>query len=235
MRGRSSPAYTAGQVQYDYDVTFWQASPYAQADVSLPGRVQLSVGARYDHIGYDYDNRLSVLDTGAHRRPASTGVTFDRISPKLGATWELAPNAQLFASYREAFRAPSESQLFRQGAAASTVDLKPVRAQSWEAGFRTALGGMVTIEATGYSMRLRDDILTFFDPANGLRLTQNAGATNHRGVELGAGVGFALRRAARRGGLLRQAQLRRVAAAAGVDYSGNEMELAPRFRRQRDG
>jgi iron complex outermembrane receptor protein len=221
--------YTTGTAQYDYDVTFWQTSPYAQADISLPGRVQLSLGARYDHIGYEYQSNLSVVDTGSHRRPESTDVSFDRVSPKLGATWELAPNANLFASYREAFRAPAESQLFRQGAAQSTVDLKPVRAQSWEAGFRTALGGVVSLELTGYSMRLRDDILTFFDPSTGLRLSQNAGATNHRGVELGAGVGIG-------GGLRVDAALSYAkhtyvewSPRPGVDYSGNEMELAPRF------
>ena len=126
--GQVFTAYTTGEVQYDYDVSFWQASPYAQADVSLPGRVQLSAGARYDQPGYEYDNRLSVLETGSHRRPASTGVGFNRLSPKLGATWEIAPSASVFASYREAFRAPSESQLFRQGSAENTVDLKPVRA-----------------------------------------------------------------------------------------------------------
>ena len=221
--------YTTGAAQYDYDVTFWQTSPYAQADISLPGRVQISLGARYDHIGYDYQSNLSVVDTGSHRRPESTDVSFDRVSPKLGATWELAPNANLFASYREAFRAPAESQLFRQGAAESTVDLKPVRAQSWEAGFRTALGGVVSLELTGYSMRLRDDILTFFDPSTGLRLSQNAGATNHRGVELGAGVGIG-------GGLRVDAALSYAkhtyvewSPRPGVDYSGNEMELAPRL------
>ena len=227
--GQVFTRYTTGDVQYDYDVTFWQASPYAQADISLPGRVQLSAGARYDHIGYDYDNRLTDLATGSHRRPASTGVTFDRISPKLGGTWELAPNANLFASYREAFRAPAESQLFRQGSAESTVDLKPVRARSWEAGFRTALAGVVTVEATGYSMRLSDDIVTFFDPANGLRLTQNAGATSHRGVEVGVGVGLA--RGLRLDGAVSYARHRYVEwrPRPGVDYTGNEMELAPRL------
>ena len=227
--GQLFTAYTAGDVQYDYDVAFWQASPYAQADISLPGRVQLSAGARYDQLGYEYDNRLGVLVSGSHRRPASTGVSFNRLSPKLGATWEIAPNASVFASYRAAFRAPSESQLFRQGAALNTVDLKPVRAASWEVGFRTALGGVVTLEATGYSMRLRDDILTFFDPANGLRLTQNAGATNHRGVELG--VGLSVVEGLRLDGAVSYAKHSYVAWSprAGVDYSGNEMELAPRF------
>ena len=61
----------------------------------------------------------------------------------------------MFASYREAFRAPAESQLFRQGAAESTVDLKPVRAQSWEAGARTAIGGSATFEAYGASPNKR--------------------------------------------------------------------------------
>ncbi len=221
--------YTVGEVQYDYDVTYYQVAPYAQADVALPARVNLSAGVRYDHLGYDYTNLLSALDTGTHRRPASTDVGFDRLSPKLGATWEAAPSVSLFASYREAFRAPSESQLFRQGAAENTVDLKPVRAFSWDGGIRAALGGTVTVEATAYSMRLRDDILTFFDPATGLRLTQNAGATNHRGVELGLGLG-----------LVDGLQLDAAVSYAKhtyvawqprptLDYSGNEMELAPRF------
>jgi iron complex outermembrane receptor protein len=225
--GQVFTTFTTGVVQYDYDVAFWQASPYAQADISLPGQVQLSVGARYDRIGYDYDNLLSVVDTGSHRRPASTGVTFDRVSPKLGATWELAPSANLFASYREAFRAPSESQLFRQGRAESTVDLKPVRARSWEAGFRTALAGIVTFEATGYRMRLNDDILSYLDPA-GLRLTQNAGATSHHGVEVGLGVGLA--RGLRVDAAVSYAKHTYVEWQPDTtDYSGNEMELAPRF------
>lgn len=227
--GQVFTSFTPAEVQYDYDVAFWQASPYAQADLSLPGRVQLSAGVRYDHLGYDYDNKLSVLESGSHRRPASVGVSFDRVSPKLGATWEIAPNASVFASYRAAFRAPSESQLFRQGSAVSTVDLKPVRAGSWEAGFRTALGGVVTLEATGYTMRLRDDIVTFFDPSNGLRLTQNAGATNHSGVEVGIGV--ALLRDVRLETAVSYAKHTYVAWSPrpGVDYSDNEMELAPRY------
>lgn len=229
---RSGPVftgYTMGEVQYDYDVAFYQASPYAQADVVLAGRVHLSAGLRYDHIGYEYDNRLTPLATGTHRRPASTDVAFDRVSPKLGAAWELAPGTSLFASYREAFRAPSESQLFRQGSAESTVDLEPVRARSVEGGVRTALGGRVTFEATAYRMRLSDDVLTFFDPATGLRLTQNAGATEHRGVELGLGV--ALPAGLRLEGAVSYAkhEYDQWQPRPTVDYSGNEMELAPRF------
>lgn len=227
--GNDFTGYTVGDVQYDYDVTFWQAAPYAQADIALTDAVQLDAGLRFDNLGYDYDNRLTPLATGSHRRPASTAVSFSRLSPKLGAAWEVRPGVTTFASYRAAFRAPSESQLFRQGSAEETVGLEPVKAHSVEAGVRAMVGGRMTVEATAYSLKLHDDIVTFFDPATGLRLTQNAGATSHRGIELGVGaaplrdvrVDVSLAWARHRYGTWQP--------RAGVDYSGNEMELAPRF------
>ena len=225
-------SYTEADVQYDYGVNFWQASPYAQADLALAEGLQVNAGVRFDNLGYAYANHLDALATGSHRRPASTSVSFSRLSPKLGASWAARPNLSVFASYRAAFRAPSESQLFRQGAAESTVDLEPVKANSVEGGVRAMVGGMVTFEATAYSMRLSDDVLTFFDPATGLRLTQNAGATSHRGVEVGLGIAPAP--AVRLDASVAYARHRyeRWQARGGtdpIDYSGNEMELAPRF------
>ncbi|HEU5051245.1 MAG TPA: TonB-dependent receptor [Gemmatimonadales bacterium] len=230
--GRYFTGYAEGDVQYDYDVTFWQVAPYAQADVAVTSRLQLNAGLRYDRLGYDYDNGLEPLATGSHRRPASTTVAYARVSPKLGATWALGPDLSVFASYRAAFRAPSESQLFRQGSAENTVDLEPVKAASVEGGVRAMLGGVATVEATAYSMELDDDILTFFDPANGLRLTQNAGATSHRGVEVSVGVSPVA--AVRLDAAVSYARHRYVhwqprGGAEPVEYSGNEMELAPRL------
>jgi iron complex outermembrane recepter protein len=230
--GNVYTSYTLGDLQYDYDVTFWQVSPYVQADMWVLDNVQLSAGVRYDQLGYDYDNRLTPLQTGTHRRPASASVEFGRATPKLGASWQAAPGVTVFGSYREAFRAPSESQLFRQGRAENTVDLEPVKAQSIEGGIRAAIGGIATAEATVYSMRLRDDVLTYIAP-DGLRLTQNAGETSHRGIELGLGIapvaGVRLDvSAAFMQHRYDEWQPSRVPGSE-VDYSGNDMELAPRF------
>lgn len=221
-------SYSMGQVQYDYDVAFWQVAPYAQADIALLPSVQLDAGLRFDNLGYSYESNLEPLATGRHRRPQSTDVSFARLSPKLGVSWEIRPAVSVFGSFRTAFRAPSESQLFRQGSAESTVDLEPVKAESFEAGVRALIGGVATIEATAYAMKLHDDILTFFNPADGLRLTQNAGSTTHRGIEVGLGVSP-----------IREVRLDVAASYArhrydtwrpsvADDYSGNEMELAPR-------
>lgn len=176
--------YTEAETQYDYDVTFWQASPYVQLEVTPWDRLRVDLGLRADNMGYDYDTHLAPLATGTHRRPPSGGVTYARLSPKLGATLELLDGVRAFASYRAAFRAPSEGQLFRQGSALNTVDLEPVKAHNYEFGLRAA-GRRVSAEATAYQLDIRDDILTFFDPTTGLRQASNAGATRHRGVELG--------------------------------------------------
>ena len=63
-------------------------------------------------------------------------MSYSHLSPKLGATYEAAPELNLFVSWRNGFRAPSQSQIFRQGSAENTVGLHPVLVNSYETGVR---------------------------------------------------------------------------------------------------
>ncbi|HKP28102.1 MAG TPA: TonB-dependent receptor [Gemmatimonadales bacterium] len=221
-------SYSLGHVQYDYDVSFWQATPYAQADINPFDRVHLSAGLRADFVGYDYSNNLSELDTGTHRRPANTDVSFNALSPKLGLTVDVAEGLNVFASYRAAFRVPAESQLFRQGAAENTVDLKPVKADNFEIGARAGLGSVLSVEASAYQLDIEDDILTFFDPTSGLRLASNAGQTKHRGVELGVVVTPVAGVRVDGSWTWARHTYEEWKPSATTDYSGQEIEMAPR-------
>jgi outer membrane receptor protein involved in Fe transport len=155
-------------------------------------------------------------------------VSYRRLSPKLGATVRLADGLNLFGSYRAAFRAPSESQLFRQGSAESTVDLEPVKADNHEVGLRLDVGARVSAEAAVYRLDIEDDILSFFDPATGLRRASNAGETRHEGIELS--LAAAPIDGVRLHGSWAHARhtYRDWRPSPTVQYSGNEMELAPR-------
>src|SRR5690606_13341769 len=93
-------SYTPGEVHYDYDVTYRQASPYAHLELTPLPRLRVDAGVRWDLAGYDYETRLAPLATGRHRRPAGTSVDYAHLSPKLGATYELSPAASVYASYR---------------------------------------------------------------------------------------------------------------------------------------
>jgi iron complex outermembrane recepter protein len=180
--------YTLGEKQYDYDVTYRQASPYLHTEISPISRLRLDAGVRYDASGYVYDSKLEPLATGRWRRPADTTVSYARLSPKFGATYDLAHGVNLFASYREGFRAPGQNQLFQQGSnVRSTVGLKPVTARSLEGGARGQVAGRFIYSLSIYDMHIQNDILSVLDD-QGAQTTSNAGETRHRGVELSAGA-----------------------------------------------
>ncbi len=225
--GNVYTSYTVGTKLYDYDVSFQAISPYVHFETSPRPHLRLTAGLRYDLMRYDYDNRLSVVTTGSHRRPADTAVTFRHLSPKLGASWQFSKQLNGYVSYRHAFRAPSEGQLFRQGKAIDTVGLDPVKGDNIEVGLRGRRGGL-RFEVTLYYLRLRDDILTYRNP-DGSRETVNAGRTSHRGIEIGL-AGRINRRLGWQAAFSYAKHLYDAwSPKSGVDYSGNEMKSAPRL------
>lgn len=184
----SATVYDSAQTTrrlYDYRVTYRGASPYAQVElVPLPRLAGLRVdaGARYDVTGYVYRTHLAPTQTGRWRIPENTTRDYQRLSPKLGLTYEASPALGVFGSYRAGFRAPGQGQLFTQGATANTMDLAPVKVGSYETGVRGQFGTRLGYTASAYDMTIRDDILTF-TRADGVREVRNAGVTRHRGVE----------------------------------------------------
>src|SRR5690606_8161577 len=136
------------------------------------------------------------------------------------------PALATYANYVHGFRAPSEGQLFRQGSALNTVGLSPVRANSFAVGARGELAGRLGYTLAAYSLTVADARPTYIRP-DGIRETQNAGETLHRGVE--AGLGVALSRALRAdvSYSLAKHTYESWRPADGVDYAGNEQEAAP--------
>jgi outer membrane receptor protein involved in Fe transport len=222
-------SYTTGARQYDYDVTWRSLSPYLHGELSPLPRLRIDGGLRLDLSGYDYHTNLPATDSteSAHKRSASTTVTYTHLSPKVGATLQILPGLGAFASYRHGFRAPSQGQLFQQGSAASTVDLAPVKVDSYEMGLRGEHAGRLVWQLSAYDMTIRDDILSYVTPDN-QRVATNAGKTRHRGVEVSAGA--ALTSELRLDASYSLSRQRYVywAPSATVQYDGKRIEQAPR-------
>jgi len=235
---------------YKYDVAFRGISPYVHGEISPVERLRITAGLRYDAMRYDYDNKFNGGVAGAtqgvggrfpgggwYGHAASTKVDYSHLSPKLGATWAFSEWLNGFASYTNAFRAPSEGQVFRGGRessaeraqiqAESLLKLKPVIVDSVELGLRGKTDG-VNYEVSVYRMTKKDDIISYQDPLTNQRTAVNAGKTLHRGVEVGMGV--ALAKAWRVDASLGYAKhsYQRWAVSGTTDYSGNEMASAPR-------
>lgn len=243
--------YSVGARVYDYDVTFVGASPYVHGEFSPVERLRVSGGLRYDNLRYQFDNAFAANAVAASTREnggaavtryygqaADGTVSYQHLSPKLGASYALAKDADLYASYNHAFRAPSEGQLFRassatsatlaQLAAQSALGLKPVKVNQYEIGLRGKAGGF-DYQLAAYRIDKTDDILSYKNPVTNATQSVNAGQTRHQGVE--AGLGFALAKALRLDSALSYAKhsYEEWRVAATTDYSGKEMEAAPRL------
>lgn len=227
--GKIYTSYSINQAVYDYDVSFKGFSPYVHVETSPSEHLRLNAGLRYDVLSYDYDNKLSVVTTGKHRRPGDTTVDFTHLSPKLGATYAFSEHLNGFASYKHAFRAPSEGQLFRQGQAENTVDLEPVKVDSFEIGLRGKVGTPFNYEVSVYHMTKRDDIVSFTNTVDGTRETLNAGKTLHRGIEIGLGTSITPRLQLHAGLSYAKHTFEDWSPKSGVVYDGNELKQAPRF------
>lgn len=220
--------YTEVDTTYDYDVTFKGVAPYLHVETSPSDRLRLDAGLRLDYIAYDYSNNLGVQNSGKWRRPGSTTVEYDHLSPKLGATYAFSDTINGYAAYRNSFRAPSQNQLFRQGQALNTVDLKPVDADSFEVGMRGKAGARSSYEVALYHMIKRDDIVNFRNTGDGTRETQNAGKTLHRGIEIGFDTELAATVKLDISYSYAKHTYEEWSPSTGINYSGNEISSAPR-------
>ncbi|MGM0477273.1 MAG: TonB-dependent receptor [Pseudomonadota bacterium] len=227
--------YTVNRKVYDYDVAFAGYSPYLHYEASPSKRVRLNAGLRYDAMQYDYSTNLAsgseTIDPEStsrpltYNRPADAVVRFSSLTPKLGLTYAFSQQLNGFVSYRNAFRAPSEGQLFAPGSSEVSLDLDPVQVDSYETGLRGRAGSL-DYGVSVYHMAKQDDLVRYEDPDTEDRYTVNAGETHHQGVELTAGaplaeawqfdVSYSLTRHTYEDWV-----------EGGTDYSGNDMESAP--------
>jgi outer membrane receptor protein involved in Fe transport len=220
-------SYTVGERQYDYDVTFYGVSPYAQLEVDVASGLHLSTGLRFDQLGYRYDNHLGELPTGSHRRPASTNVSYSHLTPNVGLTYSITDDLNVYGAYRHGFRAPSQGQLFVQGSAPSTLDLEPAVSNSFEAGLRGVASSFLSYELSAYTMTVSNDIVSFFNTQTFTSEVSNAGETRHRGVEAGVTLAPITDVRIEAAFALTRSEYITWVTSTNTDYSGNDMESAP--------
>ena len=187
--GKFFVSYSDLDTIYDFDVKALTLSPYVHGEWQITSRLRATAGVRYDYTHYDYTNNLSdIVDPkAAHNRPPSQSFDYNNFTPKAGVTYDITDALNAFVSYRQAFRVPTTTQLFRPGTSSHSTDLKPVKAESMEVGLR---GGWdrFSFDLSLYTMKIKDDILVFTNNVTGVRDIQNSGNTRHKGVEAGITV-----------------------------------------------
>ncbi|HKQ61801.1 MAG TPA: TonB-dependent receptor [Candidatus Polarisedimenticolaceae bacterium] len=177
-----------------------------------------TAGARRDRDRVGYEERFPDPANDAAKR-------FSETSLRLGANWAPQERWALYASYGEAFLAPTAEQLFSFPGFGSNPELRPQDSRTYELGGRLRWNGARRLDLALFYVDTEDEIL--FDPASALGLfgaNVNAGATRRRGFEASYRGAVVRRVAGFASATLLDAEFR-----AG-DNRGNRIPLVPRVR-----
>jgi outer membrane receptor protein involved in Fe transport len=160
---------------------------FGEAWWEIGGRVAVYGSLRYDHVSLPVRDLLDPADSGDN--------TFSELSGGLGVSSDLAPGANVFASYGRGFRAPvilevtcadpeDPCQLpFELG---PDPPLLPVKSDTWQMGLRLT-GARSEASLVGYWTEVRDDIFNVVDETTPTRgFFTNLDRTRRVGLEASA-------------------------------------------------
>ncbi|NNE06086.1 MAG: TonB-dependent receptor [Xanthomonadales bacterium] len=186
-----SPQQVATRPQgqhYDYRVDQFSLAPFVQVEWFLDDAWTLAAGARFEHIRYDYDNRMldgntradgTTCDAGGclYSRPADRSDEFTNLAPKFSASYRLDEQTLLYASLARGFRAPQMTELYRLQNGQFVSDLDSEQLDSLEFGWRTEHDAWRS-DISLFAMRKRDSV---FRDAQGFNVS--GARTRHSGIE----------------------------------------------------
>lgn len=173
---------------YDYQVDSRVAAAYGQIEQPFAQRWRALGGVRFEHVDYDYDNRMidgNTAENGApcapagclFNRPSDRSDDFTNVTSRLGLSYEIASDHTLYATVTRGYRAPDTSELYRLQRQQSVADLDSERLDSLELGSRGVLGPL-RYSLAAFTME-KDNVI--FRDSNGFNVSD--GRTDHEGVE----------------------------------------------------
>ncbi|MFQ5569312.1 MAG: TonB-dependent receptor [Rhodothermales bacterium] len=161
----------------DYDVDLVNTAAYARFELHPTPRLKLITSLRFDRIDYDYDNHLS---PSAYSGAPDERNGFNRLSPKVGFTYDVGRGRGFYASYSRGFVPPEIGELYH---GVKVPILKPATFTSYEVGGWSALlQGTLYLDASLYYMDGTNEIISVVLD-DGSRQNRNAGHTRHYGIE----------------------------------------------------
>lgn len=165
----------------DYLADLKNYAAYAQFEINPIERLKVTLGLRYDIMAFDFQNHLD----------GSVGSkSYEQVTPKIGATFDLMHDKGVYANYSEGFSPPSLTSIFRKRTNAAPgnefyYNLEPAHFTNMEiGGWGAFFDNKVYVDAAVYRMLGRSELVSVRQPDNSTD-HQSAGRTLHRGVEYG--------------------------------------------------
>ena len=216
VRSKTDPNARSGDLAGDDTQEAQGIAFYGQNRFILSERVAITPGLRIETYDQSRKNEL----TGLSGESSTTEVM-----PGIGATWQLAPQAQLFAGAFKGFSPAMVATAISGGGVDQELDAE--RSTNFEIGVRGA-SGRLTYEATAFHMDFANQIIPQSESGGVGATATNAGETLNQGLEgaLGYEIG---------GGWsvdgnatwVPTAKFNSTKIVGGIDRNGNRLPYAP--------
>lgn len=191
---------------------------YGQNRFIFTDKVAATLGLRIE--SYD-QSRMNELN-GAYGKTRNT-----EIMPGVGLTWQVHPQAQLFAGAYEGFSPAMVATAISSSGKDEKLDAE--RSKNFEFGVRGAMDRL-TYEATAFQMDFTNQIIPQSQSGGIGATVTNAGETLHRGLE--GGVGYLITSnwsVNANATYLPTAKFDSTKLIGGIDRNGNRLPYAPEW------
>lgn len=175
LEGRSSGAPLLDQREQVLGLGVFALEQYVPVEP-----LRLFASARYDRVDFRLEDRRR------QDGDASGSRLFDQFTGQGGVVWAFHPRWSVFGNVSQSFETPTLTELVNSSNTGLSSTLEPQKALSVEGGVR-ARGRRFSLEATGYSIWLRDELIRRED-AESRAFFVNAGRSRRIGTEVAARI-----------------------------------------------
>lgn len=166
----------------NYSAVILNKAVYAQWDMNPLEKLRISLGGRFDQMAFDYTNFID----------NSTGTkSYEKFSPKIGLTYEIASNLGIYGNFSKGFSPPALSAVFRARPASQVatsgekfyLSIDPATFNNYElGGWASLMNHKLYVDVTAYRLEGFNELLNIKQADNTTDYV-SAGQTLHEGIE----------------------------------------------------
>lgn len=217
-------SYQPGSLRRDYEVDISSQPLFSQLEYTPTTTLRFLMGARYDHIEYDYRNALTPSkSTGA----PSESRQYSHVSPKVGAVWDYSLNTNIYSNLSQGFTPPEVSAQY--GGSQSAPNLEEAVFNNADIGMRWRNNARtLNTDVSLYRLEGKNEIISYsIQP--GVSEPRNAGRTRHQGIEFGVRYSPNQPWDAAINGTLAQHRFEDYQVSSTQNFSGNDIPASPKW------
>ena len=169
-----------------YGIAFFGQGTYA-----ITNKLSVIAGLRYDHEKKKYDilgqyQKDPDLNPQFDTRPdTSASASFNAVSPKLGLSYNVSKNSDLFITYSRGYRTGGLTALSSDPSQPPLYPYKPEYSNNIELGIKNSLlNNRLRLNITAFLTHVTDAQVPTLILPDAVTITKNAGKLTSKGIEL---------------------------------------------------